>query len=762
MRQVTEKLIVRYRLILILVPVVLSAGACLVVRSLRVETRLEEFIPHQHPFAAIHCRLEQLFGGLNQVSILIRAKSGTIFRSEILERVYAATERLYQIDGVNIASIEGIAARKTRKVAPGENGFTIRRLMPRPVLSPDDIQELQQYVRGNPLLEGVLVSKDLSATLIQADFFPGVASQTVFTAVRSLAEGIAHPDIEVFYAGKPVLEGWLDHYLPQMGFLFIGSVLLLCTFLYASFRNIRAVLIPLCAAALAALWGLAGIALLGYTLTPSTVLVPFLVFALGICHSVQFMKRYGDLAPGSKDPVEVAQSVFNTLAQPATVSLITDAVGFASLALIPLGLLQKMALAAVIGIASLFYSVILFIPALLSYLPLPLFSPQEATQHPSPLDRFLPMLALQIVERRRTIITLFLLFFLVGIAGILRLSISGDQYGASPLYPDSHYSRSEQLINSLFGGAHSLYILVEGAMDEALVSAEVLRDMESLQDALRAAVPEIGGSRSLVDYIKGFHMIFNGFEPAFFRIPERDATIGEYLFLYSIAGYPGDFDFLVDRKLRHATIKIDLRDASPVTVSRLIRAADKWVATSQTSHRVRYLFPGGTVGLQAAAHETIQRQVPFTIAAVGLMLFLCATAFMRSINRALVLMLPLLLSVAVTFGIMGYMGIPLTIETMPLASLGMGLGIDAGIYIAAYLARAAATPQAVVHSLATTGKAVVFGALAVSLAVLLWIFSPVCMEAKLGKCLSLLLFINMLSALFFLPALYAENDSKDQ
>jgi hypothetical protein len=256
-------------------------------------------------------------------------------------------------------------------------------------------------------------------------------------------------------------------------------------------------------------------------------------------------------------------------------------------------------------------------------------------------------------------------------------------------------------------------------------------------------------------------MVFNGFDQTFFRIPDRDATIGEYLFLYSIAGFPGDFDFLCDRNLMHANIKIDLRDAAPATVNRMIRAASEWVASSQKSNRVRYLFPGGSAGLQAAAHETIRQQIPLTISTVGLMLLLCTSVYMRSIGKAILLILPLLFSVAVTFGIMGYMRIPLTIETIPLASLGMGLGIDYGIYIAAYLARTGANKQAITHSLATSGKAVVFGAAAVSLAVLLWMFSPVSMDAKLGKCLSLLLFVNMLSALFFLPALYAENDSQN-
>jgi hypothetical protein len=759
MQNITRMLIARYRLIFIVLTVVVTVLACIALLSLRIETSLEEFIPHKHPYTAIHHQLEHIFGGLNQVSILIQSKNDTIFQPELLKRVYEATESLYLIEGVNISRIDGIAARKTRRVEPGPNGFNIRRLIHQPLLSEDEIRELKNYVKGNPMLHGVLVSKDLSATLIQADFFPEISSQAIFKKIKDLANQTTSPDLDIFYSGKPVLEGWLDWYLPNMGILFIASAVILCGLLYASFRSIRAVLLPLCAAGMAGLWGLAAIALLGYHLTPSTVLVPFLVFALGICHSVQFMKCYFDQISFSESPVLVSQNVFSLLAGPVSVSLITDGIGFFSLLLIPLGLIQKMALAAGIGIMSLFLTVLLFIPALLSYLPIPHTPLQKTAKHQSLVDRLLPYVAGMILSHRRFIIGLFAVLLLCGMWGITKLEIGDNQPGSSALYPDSHYNQSERRINELFNGTDPFYILVKGTIDEALISSAVLRDMESLQEHLLATLPEAGRARSLVEYIKGFNMVFNGFDRESFRIPDLDATIGEYLFLYSIAGYPGDFDFLCDRDFKHANIKIDLRDHKPSTLSHILTATADWIATSQQSKRVSFLFPGGFAGIQAAVHETIQYSIPSTICFVTLVLFMCASLFMGSISRGMLLIIPLLFSVIVTFGIMGYLSIPLTIETLPLASLGMGLGIDYGIYIAAHMSRQEITKRAIAGSLATSGRAVFFGAASVSLAVLLWVCSPVKMDAKLGTCLSLLLFINMLSALFFLPALLAGRNS---
>jgi len=751
---------VRYRLVLVFLPIIVSAAAFMSLRSLCIATHFEEFIPQKHPYTLIHHELESIFGGLNHVSLVIQAKKGTIFQSDILQHVFTATEHLYLLEGVNIASIEGIAARKTRRVEPGPNGFSVRRLMAKPQLSEEEIRELKNYVRGNPLFEGVLISKDKRATLIQADFFPEVPSQAIFNEIKNLADSITHTDIEVYYAGKPILEGWLDYYLPQMGSIFAISAGCIGLLLYVSFRNVWAVVIPCGVSMMAALWGLAGIFLLGFTLTPSTVLVPFLVFALGICHSVQFMKRYSDRVQCGADNTTVAQDVFHDLAKPASISLLTDGVGFLSLMFIPLGIMQKMALAAVIGLGSLFYCVVFFIPALLSYLPPSVFIRSRAEKYRSPVERLLPALATVIVSHHRLVMVLFAGVFLIGLGGVRKLTIGDDGSGSSVLSADAHYNRSERVITELFNGAHPFYVLVRGNVEEALINAQVLCDMESLQEYILKKVPEAGRARSLVEYIKGFNMVFNGFDPAFFKIPDQDATIGEYLFLYSIAGYPGDFDFLCDRDFKNANIKIDLRDSSQETVYAVMRAISEWSAAHRQSRNVKFLYPGGAAGLQTAVQETLRLQIPLTIFAVGVMLFLCVLMYMRDMTMTLMLMLPLFVSITITYGIMGYLQIPITIETLPLASLGMGLGIDYGIYIAARLKKKDLTKQVVVESLATSGKAVVFGAAAVSLSVLLWIFSPVSMEARLGKCLSLLLFVNMVSAIIFLPALFVEKNQR--
>ena len=193
MQRHAKVLIIKYRLFLIVLPAVITALACVALLSLRIETSLDEFIPQSHPFITIHKQLEKIFGGLNQVSMVIKVREGDIFRRDVLAKVFTLTESLYFTDGVNLSRINGIAARKVRKVLPDARGFNVARLMPRIPETDREIRELKTEIKRNPLIYGPLVAEDFSSTLIQADFFPEVPSRAIFSKIRETASAAGVP-----------------------------------------------------------------------------------------------------------------------------------------------------------------------------------------------------------------------------------------------------------------------------------------------------------------------------------------------------------------------------------------------------------------------------------------------------------------------------------------------------------------------------------------------------------------------------------------
>jgi len=754
MKEKLVRFIIQWRIFFVLLPLLLSLLSLIPLRRLTIASSLGDFVPQHHPAIDVQQKLEKVFGGLNQVSIVIAARNGTIFQPEILEKVYRLTEDLYFTDRVNISRINGLAAHKMRNIQADANGFKITRLMPAVPQSPDEIFRLQEMVKRNPMVYGVFVSRDFSSTLIQADFFSGIPSRTIFQRIKNLTDPIRNDRLEVYYSGRPILEGWLDFYLPRMSYLFLLSLVILAGLLYLSFRSKRGVLLPLASALMASIWGLASLAVAGYSLSPSTILVPFLVMALGVSHSVQFIKRYYDEVTRSSSREEISRQVLNSLLIPASISLLTDGAGFLTLLFIPFRLLQTMAMAASIGVFSLFLTTVFFIPAFLTYLPLPVREEVEKEQRIGLLDRFMVRISRWVISRRMVIFAVFGFLTVVGGLGLRKLRVGDEQPGSPALYPDAHYNRSEAFINKNFSGTDPYYIMVEGKVSEALLSTEVLKEMESLQYYLLKNVPEAGRAISLVDYIKGFHMVFNEGRFEYYRIPEQDATIGEYLFLYSISGFPGDFDHVCSPDFTHANIKVDLKDHRSSTIRKVLSATEQWQTKFHRSRAVNFLYPGGIIGQLAAVNDVVKQSIPQSLLLVTPVILVAAAIFLGSLTQGLLLLIPLLFSILVTFGLMGFMGVGLTVETLPLASLGIGLGVDYGIYILGRMRDESRHADAVRRSLLGSGKAVFFTAASVSAGVLVWIFSPVKMEAKLGLSLACLLILNMVAALFLLPAIF--------
>lgn len=755
-------LVLRNRMLFICLPVVLTILCIIPLKKLRIETRTVDFIPHDHPSMAVHRELEDIFGGLNQISLLVKCTQGDILAASVLERVAVLTEELYLLEGINIPRVNGIAARKVKKITAGPNGFKAERLLSAIPARAAEREELREQIRRSPLIYGRLVSPDYTATLVQADFFPEVSSRTIFKNIQQLAEKIASPEIEVYYSGKPILEGWLDKYLPDMAYLFAFSALVLCGLLYLSFHSAPAVLLPALSALMSAIWGIASLPLLGLYFTPATVLVPFLIFALGISHSVQFIRQYLELSAAHHSSRAASEATLATLLAPAAASLATDAVGFFSLLLIPVDLLRAMALSAGVGVIGIFINTVLFIPSLLSHLTIPPAQKDIHVQKNRTADVLLAFIARRVLKNKAGTFRICALLILAGLGGVTLLRVGDTQPGSQALHADAHYNVSERAISREFGGNDTFYVLVRGRTDEALVSTEVLQEMESLQNYITDRVPQALAGLSLVDYIKGFHMVFNDFNRSFYRIPDLDATIGEYLFLYSITGFPGDFDFLCDREFKHANIKFDLSDHTSATLSSMMHAAGEWKRDNHRTSRVDILFPGGSLAMNGAVNDMIRHSIPRTLLIVTAAIFIFASLFMGSLTSGLLLLIPLLMSMLLTFGILGFLRVPITIEALPLISLGMGLGVDYAIYILSRLRAERQSREAADTTLHTTGRAVLLAAGCLSLSVLLWFFSPIKLDAQLGICLSLLLFTNMASALVILPALVLGGASPEE
>ncbi|MBU0709190.1 MAG: MMPL family transporter, partial [Candidatus Omnitrophica bacterium] len=637
--------LIRYRFGFLSLCLIISLFFGYQLKNLSFQTNLGDFYPLKHPYLKIQNRLNKVFGGLNQVSIAIEAKDGTILNSITLDKIWQITNELYLTEGINAGRVVSLSARKIKNVEANEEGFSSERLMDFPPKSPIEIAELQNKIIRNPLVYGSLVSNDFKAALIQADFESEVSARTIFKLLNGLKKQFEDKNHKIYLSGQPVLQGWLDYYLPRMLLLFPITLLAMSFALYNAFKSKRGILLPLISATMSTIWGLGLIALFGYKLTPSIILAPFLVFALGVSHSVQFIKRYYEyMSQHKKDSKAAAIKITRSLFIPAFTGLFTDGIAPFTLLAVPLGMVRSLAIAIGFGILSIFFTTNILVPALLSFMKPPKrleIIREEKTTLTNKILAYFARLAVNKTSRW-VVISIFFILTFVAILQTSKLTVGDKRPGTSLLYSGSPYNRAEKFISEKFATSDPYYVFVEGKSEDTFLSTSVLKEMDSLQRYLEQEVKGVGRTLSLVEYVKGMNMVMFSGERREFRIPDQDKTIAEYLFLYSLTGFPGDFDPVVNPNYQFANIKVDLRDHKAATINEVIKKTEEWIKANHKDESVEFSYAGGNIGMLAAVNQIVAKMLPINSLGTSFLVFICLALAYGSFISGWLLTIPLI------------------------------------------------------------------------------------------------------------------------
>ena len=755
--------VIKYRSLFIIIFIGISLFFLYIIRDMDFETNIDDFYPQRHPHVFVQNKLTDIFGGLNQVSIAICVKEGDILNPDTLSKVIRITNELYLMDGINAGRITSLSARKIKFIKANESGFFVERVLREVPKNDLEMMNLRDKIVLSPNVYIRMVSRDFKSTLIQADFQRGVSSRYIFKKLAEIKEREQDENTEIHIAGRPILEGWLDKYLPKMLKILILTLLIVSFILYLTFRSKRGVILPLLDSSMATLWGLGIMKLVGFRLDPTTILVPFLVLSLGISHSIHFMKHYyEEMKDRQKTSEASVKRTLEMLFVPGLTAVVTDGFAFLSLILIPLGTIRSMALAAGFGIFANFLTSFIFTPSLVSFMKHPKVLEVQREERRTIIDKFLGRLVHISThpKLRLAVLGIFVIVVLISISGIKKIVVGDNSFGSSHLYPRSEYNQSEKFINQNFGGTNSYYILVDGGEADSLIDSNALKKIDSLQQYLLKNVDQAGYAVSITDYVKGLNFAMFSGDRRYFTIPENNRTIAEYLFLYEISTFPGDFEPVVTLDYSKANIKVDLKDHKSITITNILSKTKEWISSNITNKdSIKFMFAGGDIGMLAAINDIISRSIIPNILFISGLIFVYIYFIFGSFSAGALLLVPLLFSVLIVFGIFGLTGMSLTTETLSLAALSEGLGVNYGIYVLTRLYQEAKRhshptyKEAIRATLITSGKAVFFSGMIVSMGIFVWLFSDIRLQARLGLTLGLTLIINMVASLVLLPVL---------
>lgn len=727
-----------------------------------VRTVFEDMLPSRHEYVQTHEKFKDTFGGSNMVSIMVETKNGDIFNTAVLDKVRTLTLDLRKVSAVNPYQITSLASKKLKEVRASTAGIESRPLMwPDLPANAEQMAELKQAVLRNPLVYGPYVSKDLQATLITVDFIDAkVDYATVFREVRQLVSQVEDDSVAIRVVGDPILYGWVGHYLPETVQLVVAALALTLAMLFVLLRTWRGVGLPLLAGAVSALWALGICRLLAVSFEPLVIVVAMLITSRAVSHSVQIVNRFDDeldhLPPGGDTASIAARVALADLFRPGMLGVVCDAACMAVVALSPIPMLQKLTLLAVVWVATLTVSAVILTPVLLSWIRKP-----HGAAHPinfQPLLHKVLDLGVRVALSRARFAMLGGSLLLVVGAGVYSLNLKiGDANPGSPiLWPDSPYNLDSAAINEHFEGVDRMFVVLGDDGQPGLIKTrEVLQAMNSFQRFIEAQ-PEVGGSVSLADVLPPLNSSLREGNPRYLELGEDDGINGSLLAMLDSVSEPGDISRFADEQYANGAVTLMFRDRQGETISTAVARIKAFIAGHPLS-RGQWQLAGGVVGVLAAVNEIILASQIEAIALALLVLAVICTIVYRSSMAGMVFMVPVIISNMLTFAFMTWKGIGMNINTVPVAALGIGLGIDYALYIADRIKEeiaAGSTPeQAIYNALHSAGMGVIVTAGVLVLATLLWWLSSLRFQAEMGLLMAIWLGISAFSALFVMPSL---------
>ena len=743
-----------HRLLVMVLVLAATAFFAWQIPRVRIESPTIDLFPSSHPYVETFKKYSDVFGGASRVVIQLEVKQGTIFNLPVLEKIRRITKELELIPGVNNYQVLSLAQRKVKELkVDAERGFRAVPVMwPEVPRTQAGIENLRRRVHANRRIHGTLVSLDDKATLIVAGFFEkDLDPLQVYRRIEQIVSREVDDNTELQVIGRPILLGTIMNQYGQLLWLFTATALSILLVLFLYFRDFWRVTVPVLTALLSAVWGLGFLGLLGLNFDPLVIVVPFIISARALSHSVQLIERFTEELAASGDKVEAARATFNGLFKPGLLGIVTDAAGVLLVLTTPIPLLRKLALMGGFWVLSIIVSDLIFNPVLLSFLPV---SALGRRRRRSASERLLGVVSTWCLGRRRWVVLgLAGILFAVGFVFASRLVIGDVHPGTPMLWPDSRYNRDTQRIASRFRNTEEFTVVVEGESRDAIKNPAVLRMMEAFQRHLES-IPEVGSTSSLVDLLPGIISILHGSDPRWELIPNDPRESGFFLEMIYSSSEPGDLVRYVTIDSQNANITAYLKDHRGETLRRVVAHARQFIDEHPVKG-ARLRLAGGYGGLLAAINEEVARhQATVTVLAFGIILLLCSLAY-RSLVAGLLFLLPLLVSNYLTYALMGARHIGLDVNALPVVALGVGLGVDYGLYIVERIreefARSGDVAGSIRVALTTAGKAVLFTASTMVFGVIFWAFSFLRFQADMGLLLAFWMVMSMLGGLVLLP-----------
>ena len=726
---------------------------------LAVDAGFNKMVPLEHPYMKVYRQYEKVFGGANRVAVALVQKDGDIFNKPYLDKLKALTDDVFLLNGVDRPTVKSLFTPNTRFIEVVEEGFSGGNVIPATYQGTDaDLATVRANVNKSTEV-GRTVATDFSGALVTAGLLeidPQTGRRLDYFQFASRLEELRakyaseQHSVHIIGFAKAIgdIRAGAQGVIAFFGLAFLITLGLMLWFV----KDVKLTLVAIAVAMMPVLWLLGTLPLLGFGIDPLSILVPFLIFSIGVSHAVQMTKAWEREVVAGADSLVAARRAFAKLFIPGTLALLTNVLGFAVIMLIPIDIVRELGITASLGVGWMIVTNKMLLPILLSYLHMSRHALAGEAYQESRADRFWRTAARGVEPRRAGVIVAIAAAILA--AGFLQarnLKVGDYGIGVPELRPDSRYNLDNAKIVEKFAiGVNTLGVVaqtknVQGACTDYGVMT-LIDDFDwhmKLQPGTQSVI-------SLAGLAKVVNAGFNEGNIKWRQLPRDPQVLAQSVTPIDTA------TGLLNPDCSAMQVLVNTRDQQGETLANLVEAVKQFNAAN-VNDKVDFRLATGNMGVAAATNEAVDKaRWEMNFAIFGALLAMCLATF-RSLRATLCILVPLALVSVLCEALMPLLGIGLKVSTLPVVALGVGVGVDYGIYlydrIGKHLEEGKPLATAFFEALRERGTAMVFTAVTMTIGVATWALSALKFQADMGVLLAFMFFLNMLGALFLLPAL---------
>lgn len=711
------------------------------VENSRMETDLDEYMPYDHPAFIFSDQAEEIFNIQDGILIAVENKEG-IYNSSTLKKIKDLTRDLQQMQEINKDDVTSLYTAEN--IVGTDEGLDVKDFYRSVPKTEEELQKLREDVRNNEMVFRRIVSENEEIALIVAEISDDVFTIEFYHEILELAKSYEGPE-KLYVAGVPIVEGTLAYLGPKdmmiMVPIVIAVIILVLYFVMRSFRN---TMFTMFVVLFSTIWAFGLMAAFGVPIYSVSTMIPVMLIAIGVAdgiHLYSHLDLYLFEHPEAKK-YDAVKDMVKQMWKPVVMTSVTTAVGFVSLLTSDVYPIKYFGLFTAFGVMMAMVFSLVLIPAAIMVFGLP-----RRKVHKEKSKEDSGQLAYKFAEGavkfKALVISVTAVIVVVSVIGINEVWINSSFL--DKFEKDSDIVLTDAYINKHFGGTNTINVILDSEEYDKFKDPDVQRLIDKMQSDVES-IDVVGNSFSLADYLKRMNKVMHADDEAYNIIPNSHDLIAQYLLLYEMSGDPENLWKVVDYDYKQANVNVQLKSDNSKEINRAIEKLEKY-RSEFSELGVNLNYAGSGYKALIFSDLILEGQIKSLLLSLLIIIVLLSLMF-RKISVGLIGSIPIVITAAISFGLMGLLDIPLSTTTALISSIAVGIGIDYAVhFIERYriYARESKDKEVTIReTMHHSGRAISFNAMVVIAGFLVLLFSVFPPNRSLGALVSLNMFTSFL------------------